>query len=454
MKVDLNTVAQKVLPKSIYKGGRRPYLKSIIKAIQDLPDKRHRQLLKKRLRQGAPLAQAAYDALTLRDPGKHLCRCGCGKPTQFVGKRYSQYAQRGCSLRDPKVKQSIRKALLDKYGVTNPSHIEGAKEKKIETCRRNYGVDFPQQSYEVRRKSVQTLFDKYGVTNISRDNAVLQKKKETWLAKYGVDNPFKMESVKELAGQVSVEERTRRHLKGIKTLQARYQTDASNAMRVPSIAAKAIASRKRNLINEYGTYDKGLAALARKTKETYLKRYGTTNMRELDWYIRKMEETYYWRYQVRTSYPTHIADIMEKVLSARYKLRPVTVKKKTYAVRSQLEAEVIEKLLRRYKVTDLTTETREIVTIPYEYQGISRRYYPDIKYISPIGKAEVAEVKSFYTMGLVPFNRSLIDKNLAKFKAAFKTVSNFVIYLQLPKVGVVRLTTPEEVMRVVRSYRP
>jgi ribosomal protein S6 len=301
---------------------------------------------------------------------------------------------------------------------------------------------------------VQTLVDKYGVTNISRNKAVLQKKKETWLAKYGVDNPFKMESVKELAGQVSLEERTRRHLKGIKTLQVRYQTDASNAMRVPSIAAKAIASRKRSLINKYGTYDKGLAALAIKTRETYLKRYGTTNMRELDWYIRKMEETYYWRYQVRTSYPTHIADIMEKVLSARYKLRPVTVKKKTYAVRSQLEAEVIEKLLRQYKVTDLTTETREIVTIPYEYQGVSRRYYPDIRYISPIGRAEVAEVKSFYTMGLVPFNRGLIEKNLAKFKAAFKTVSNFVIYLQLPKVGVVRLTTPEEVMTVVRSYRP
>ena len=47
-------------------------------------------------------------------------------------------------------------------GIRNVSQIEKVKQKKVQTCRKNYGVDYPQQSSIINSKTRKTCLDIYG----------------------------------------------------------------------------------------------------------------------------------------------------------------------------------------------------------------------------------------------------------------------------------------------------
>lgn len=55
-------------------------------------------------------------------------------------------------------------AIEQKYGkgIRNISQSETIKQKKKETCQKNFGVDWPQQNEDVRKKTYDTCFNKYG----------------------------------------------------------------------------------------------------------------------------------------------------------------------------------------------------------------------------------------------------------------------------------------------------
>lgn len=74
-------------------------------------------------------------------------------------------------------KEKVLKTLKEKYGenITNVSQIDKVKEKKKETCRNNYGVDWPMQSEDIRRLSIESVKRKYGVDNVSKCKKIIDK---------------------------------------------------------------------------------------------------------------------------------------------------------------------------------------------------------------------------------------------------------------------------------------
>lgn len=74
------------------------------------------------------------------------------------------------NLHSPEGKEKVLNTLKEKYGenITNVSQVDKVKEKKKETCRSNYGVDWPMQSEDVRKLSIESVKYKYGVDNVSK----------------------------------------------------------------------------------------------------------------------------------------------------------------------------------------------------------------------------------------------------------------------------------------------
>jgi len=112
----------------------------------------------------------------------------CGNETEISLNRYylntknlsTYYAcSRKCS------EEKNKSTVLSKYGVNNVSNSEIIKDKKIETCLKNFGVEYPQQSKEVFEKGKKTKLEKYGDENYTN----IEKSKITNLERYGVEYP-------------------------------------------------------------------------------------------------------------------------------------------------------------------------------------------------------------------------------------------------------------------------
>lgn len=66
--------------------------------------------------------------------------------------------------------KKIKEVSIFKYGVDNISKLEYVKSKKVDTCRKNLGCDYPMQNKSVMKHSKQTMIEKYGVEhNLHRE---------------------------------------------------------------------------------------------------------------------------------------------------------------------------------------------------------------------------------------------------------------------------------------------
>jgi hypothetical protein len=82
-----------------------------------------------------------------------------------------------CSVNGDGPSRKRLATLKEHYGdhITNASQVKEVKEKKTETCRRNFGVDHPMQSSVIRTKSINTCEEKYGYDNCSKSQEVIDK---------------------------------------------------------------------------------------------------------------------------------------------------------------------------------------------------------------------------------------------------------------------------------------
>jgi len=85
-------------------------------------------------------------------------------------------------------KESIRQALLEKYGVDHWMKTPGAWEKIVQVFQERYGVDHPLQLAEFLEKRVETNLAWYGVEHVLRDAEICAKMVSTKIERYG--NPW------------------------------------------------------------------------------------------------------------------------------------------------------------------------------------------------------------------------------------------------------------------------
>lgn len=104
----------------------------------------------------------------------------CGKPVKFLSftRAYTQYCGQGCSNKDPKKMEKTQATCKERYGTSNVFASDYAKQKIVETNRKKYGVDYPQQSKEIHAKSKQTCMERYGVEYYSSTQESRQHKSD------------------------------------------------------------------------------------------------------------------------------------------------------------------------------------------------------------------------------------------------------------------------------------
>jgi len=87
--------------------------------------------------------------------------------------------KKGCSKR-----HSTKIAMIEKYGVENPSQVKEIREKAYETMKEKYG-GWGNASTEIKKKHNKAVKKKYGVDNISQSVEIKEKKKKVFKEKYG-----------------------------------------------------------------------------------------------------------------------------------------------------------------------------------------------------------------------------------------------------------------------------
>lgn len=175
-----------------------------------------------------------YDQF-LRELGEGKCAV-CGNETRYYNLRhgYARFCSHACSVIDPTVAEkrskSVRQALLNKYGVSNPSQLPTWKEKVQTTNMKKYGVkyyvnpekakktqlerygDYYVNTPEYKNSVKMQSFTKYGVEHFTQAPEIKERAIKTNLQKYGVPHVLSIVASKKLSLRHKIE----KHYKFIK----------------------------------------------------------------------------------------------------------------------------------------------------------------------------------------------------------------------------------------------
>lgn len=122
----------------------------------------------------------------------------CGKELtieQYLGGH--EYCSNACGVNSKERKEKTKETCLKKYGVENPMQSSEVKENLRKAVNEKYGVDYVTQLDSQKEKSKKTCLEKYGVERYAQSSQFLTEVKQQWIEKYGVENPMFDPSIKE-----------------------------------------------------------------------------------------------------------------------------------------------------------------------------------------------------------------------------------------------------------------
>lgn len=108
-------------------------------------------------------------------------------------------------LQSNEIKEKVKLTCIEKYGTNNPMKNKTIKNKAIASTKEKYGVDHPMQSKEILEKSIETCMEKYGVARYSQTEECKEKVKNSYMTHYGVDHPMKDKNFQEKLKKLSME---------------------------------------------------------------------------------------------------------------------------------------------------------------------------------------------------------------------------------------------------------
>lgn len=103
-----------------------------------------------------------------------LCDCGCKKPVNKVTSKF-----------------------LPSHG----NRSQSVKDKKIQTCIENFGVENPSQSIEINNRKKETFQKNFGTDHFMKNPSAYDSFKKNMIEKIGVENPFQLEEVKQIIAE-------------------------------------------------------------------------------------------------------------------------------------------------------------------------------------------------------------------------------------------------------------
>ena len=113
----------------------------------------------------------------------------CGKPVRFIDFKHGWYRTccSKCAQLDPQTIQKKKQTMLKNYGIENPMQSEELREKIKQTCLEKYGTTNGGWSKQAQEKIKKSNLKKYGVEFPMQSEELREKIKQTCLEKYGVE---------------------------------------------------------------------------------------------------------------------------------------------------------------------------------------------------------------------------------------------------------------------------
>jgi hypothetical protein len=240
----------------------------------------------------------------------------------------------------PKIKESIQKSMLERYGSEQYLASKDAVKKRKETLIERYGVDNPLKSNIVKEKLKKTNLKRYGTEYSLQSKEIRDKIKITSLERYGFDNPAKSDIIKNKVRETNIEKfghgcpllNNDIQEKSKNTLM--YNHGVSSPLKSDKIKKKVKETNLKRYGTEYGLQNKEVRD---KIKNTVFKKYGVNFITQSDEFKNNNKIINLKRYG--TEYPTSTKKIRNKVINTvfeRYNVINVSqaesVRKDNYSI--------------------------------------------------------------------------------------------------------------------------
>jgi len=258
---------------------------------------------------------------------------------------------RNCALNNGKNKR--KETCKDRYGVEFAVQTNEFKDKRKETCLEKYGVEFVSQNKDIQYKRKQTCLKNFGTEFAIQNKDIQEKRKNNNFKKYGVEFTMQLSEVQE---------------KGKQTCKDRYGVEF------------AIQN------NEF----------KEKRENTNVKRFGFVNAMQNEEIKNKYKQSCLINFGYES--PLHCAEISEKAFKNANLLKNYTLPSNKIIQLQGYENFGMNELLYIEKLDeiDIITSRKKVPEIWYkDKEGKEHRYYVDF-YIPK--QKRCIEVKSTWTI--------------------------------------------------------
>jgi hypothetical protein len=355
-----------------------------------------------------------------------------------------------CSLNDLKRGRNCVNCKTEKtystnnilYGVDNVFQNEDVKKKSKETCIKNHGVEFAQQSETVREKTTKTSMEKYGYKRAFCKPGVYKKIKATCLEKYGCEFPLQSKFIREKINNTFISLCGQKRPFGTEYYANIILEKYGNTIFVCTEHFKNVMLEKygsefyvnseeckKQMMEKYGSeffinseeckkqmmekYGSEFFINSEHSKKQMLEKYGSEFFINSEECKKQMMEKYGVEHALQND------KLFSKMLASSFRRRIYKYGDGRSVMILGYEDLAIKELEDSNLYSKIEAgDSKEIPTFWYEFEGKKHKYYPDI-YVSNNVEKIIIEVKSTYY-----FEKDK-QKNLAKAIEVSKTYKFF-----------------------------
>jgi hypothetical protein len=344
--------------------------------------------LKKQLLNKTEFLNSHYDKISDSQRFYHVFfdkheieKCTCGNPKKFSP--YNKFSssltlRKGANYNETcnspecvskSINDSLKKSIFEKYGVSNLWDIPGYRENLQKNNIEKYGTPYIMGSDYFKAKTKEKIEKDWDGFHPTKFKEVQDKKKKTNLERYGIDCILK-DREKMKSGMIE---------KYGEAHNMKLESHKNNHRKI--------------MEDKFGGFFMQSDEIKRKSIETNLEKYGY-------------------------KFATQNDDISEKQFKNSRKFKDYFFPSGKSIKIQGFEGNAIDILLNTYEEDDIETSRKEISKLVgnfmYNFEGIDRRYFPDI-YIKSINS--IIEVKSEYT-----FSQEPVKNNLKKLSVENKNI--------------------------------
>lgn len=201
-----------------------------------------------------------YDTF-LKSKDEDKCKI-CGKSTTFdtILTGYRKYCSTKCLNLDPEIRAKIENTNLERFGARGNFGRKEVSQKAIKNS----------QSEQGKQKRAQTNIEKYGSANVFGSEEIKNKIKHTCQLRYNVNYASQAEKTKNNIRQTQIKHFGDHHMRVAKAIES---IKKQRLDRLNTFAINNDCTRKRDLINEYGSgwYQAGIVPLIKQSGVLFVK---------------------------------------------------------------------------------------------------------------------------------------------------------------------------------------